>query len=68
LKKLGKNWAVSKQAAQKFDKERINLRKLNEQEVWKQYQFEMSTRFVALGNLSNKEDTNRVWENIKERI
>ena len=29
---------VSKQAAQKFDVERFNLRKLNELEVRKQYQ------------------------------
>jgi len=29
--------AVSKQAAQKFDEERLNLRKLNKLEVRKQY-------------------------------
>jgi hypothetical protein len=36
-------WAVIKQAAQKFDGERFNLRKLNELEVWKQYQSEIAT-------------------------
>jgi len=36
--------AVSKQAAQKFDGERFNLRKLNELEVMKQYQIETTNR------------------------
>jgi hypothetical protein len=36
--KVRKRLAVSKQAAQKFDVERFNLRKLNELEVRKQYQ------------------------------
>jgi len=35
--------AVSKQAAQSFDGERFNLRKLNELEVRKQYQIEIKT-------------------------
>jgi len=34
--KVRERLAVSKQAAQKFDGERFNLRKLNEQEVRKQ--------------------------------
>jgi hypothetical protein len=37
--------AVSKQAAQRFDGERFNLRRLNELEVRKQYQIEISNRF-----------------------
>ena len=40
---------VSKQAAQKFDGERFNLRKLNEVEVRKQYEIETTFRFAALG-------------------
>jgi len=60
--------AVSKQTAQKFDGERFNLRKLNELEVRKQYQIEITNRFAALGNLNDKEDVNRAWENIKENI
>jgi len=35
--KVRERLAVSKQAAQKFDGERFNLRKLNEKEVRKQY-------------------------------
>ena len=48
--------AVSKQAAQKFNGERFNLRKLNELEVGKRYQIEISNRFAALENLSDSED------------
>ena len=66
--KVRERLAISKQAAQKFDEERINIRKLNKQELRKQHQFEMSNRFAALENLSDSEDINRLWENIKERI
>ena len=44
-------WAVSKQAAQKLYGERFNLRKLNDLEVWKQYQIEITEIFAALENL-----------------
>jgi len=64
--KVRERLAVSKQAAQKFDGERFNPRKLNELEVIKQYQIEMSNRFAALENLSDNKDINRAWENIKE--
>jgi hypothetical protein len=40
--------AVSKQASQKFDAERFNLRQLSEMEVRKQYQIKISIRFAAL--------------------
>jgi len=60
--------AVSKQEAQKFDGERFNRRKLNEREVRKQYQIEVTNRFAALRNLSDDEGINMVWENIKENI
>ena len=59
---------VSNQAAQNFDGERFNLGKLNGMEVTKQYQIEITNRFAALGNISDKEDINRGWENIKENI
>ena len=45
--------AVSKQAAQKFDGKRFNLRKLYELEVRKQYQMEIPNRFAALEKLSD---------------
>ena len=44
-------WAVIKQAAQNLCGERFNVRKLNELEVWKQYQIEITDRFAALENL-----------------
>ena len=64
--KVRKILTVSKQAAQKLDGERFNLRTLNELEVRKQYQTEISNSFANLGNLSNGEDIKRVWENVKE--
>jgi hypothetical protein len=48
--------------------ESFNLRKLNETEFRKYYQIESSNRFVALENLSNPEEVNIVWENIKHNI
>ena len=60
--------AVSKQAAQRFDEERFNLRKLSELEVRKQYQIEITNMFAALENLNDDEDIKRAWENIKENI
>ena len=57
-------FAVNKQAAQKFYVERFNLRKLNELEVRKQYQIEISKSFATLENLSEGQDINRDWENV----
>jgi len=59
--------AVSKQAAQKFEGESFNLRKINELEFRKQYKIEISNRFEVLENLSESEEINRTRENIKER-
>jgi len=56
LQKFGDRLAVSKQAVQKFDGKRFNLRKLNE--------FEITNRFAALDDLSDDKDINRAWENI----
>ena len=66
--KLRERIAVRKQAAQKFDGERFNLRKLNKLEVKEKYQIETTNRFAALENLNVDEDINRAWENIKENI
>jgi len=52
LQNLEKKMAVGKQATQKFDAERFNLRKLNEQlEVRKQFQIKISNRFCSFGEL-----------------
>ena len=66
--KVRERLAVSKQAAQELDGERFNLRKLKDLEVKKQYQIEITNKFAALENLSDNEDINRAWENIKENI
>ena len=60
--------AVGKQAAQRFDRQRFNLRKLNELEVREQYQIEITNRFAALENLNDDEEVNRTWGNINENI
>ena len=65
--KVREGLAVSKHAAQKLDGERFNLRKLKDLEVKKQ-QIEITNRFSALGNISDDEDINRAWKNIKENI
>jgi len=60
--------AVGKYAAQRFDRQRFNLRKLNEPEVREHYQIKITNRFAALENVNNDEDVNRTWEHIKENI
>jgi hypothetical protein len=57
--KVRERLAVRKQAAQKFDGEKFNLRKLDDVEVRKQYRIEITNRFAALANVSDDEDINR---------
>ena len=59
---------MSKQAAQKFDVKILNLRKLNELEVVKQYWNKVSKSFASLENLNDSKDINKDWENITENI
>jgi len=66
LAKVRERLTVSKHAAQKFDADRFNLRKINELQVWKQYQIKNLKKLAALENLIDSEDINRAWENIKE--
>jgi hypothetical protein len=66
--KVSERLAVRKHAAQKFDGERFNPRKLKELEVKEKYQIEITNRFAALENLGVDEDVNRAWENIKGNI
>ena len=66
--KVRERLEVDKQAAQKIDGERFNLRKLNQLEVRKQYHFEITNNFAALENLSDGEDINVIWENIKKTL
>ena len=66
--KVRERLAVRKQVAQDVVGERFNLGKLNELEVRKRYQIEITKRFAALGNVENDGDINRAWEDIKESI
>jgi len=59
--------SVNKQAAHKFYVERLNSRKLNELEVRKKCQIEISNSFESLENLNDREDIHMAWENIKEK-
>jgi hypothetical protein len=54
--KVRERLAVIKQAAQKFDAEGFNLKKLSDLEVRKQYQIKISNKFAALENLNVSED------------
>jgi hypothetical protein len=57
--KVRERLAVRKQAEQKFEGEKFNLRKLDDLKVRKQYQIEITNRFAALKNVSDDEDINR---------
>ena len=46
----------------------ILMRKLKDLEFKKQYQFEITNTFAALGSIRDGGDINRAWENIKEYI
>jgi hypothetical protein len=46
----------------------FHLRKINELEFRKQYQIKISKIFAAVENLSDREDINGAWENIKENV
>ena len=47
IAKVREGMTISKQAAQKFNGERFNLKKLNELEIKKQYQIEITNRFAG---------------------
>ena len=66
--KVRERLAVGKQAAQRLDRQRFNPSKLNDLEVRKEYQIDITNRCAALENLNKDEDVNRTWENIKENI
>ena len=59
---------MGKQGTQRLDRHRFNLSKLNELEVRKQYQIEITNRFAALETLNEDEDVNKISGNIKHNI
>jgi len=66
IAKVTEKLTVNKQTAQKFDVEKFNLRNRREREVTEQHQIKISNRFAALEKLSDSDDINRAWENVKE--
>ena len=68
IAKVRERLTVGKPAAQRFDWQQFNLRKLNEPEVREQYQIEITNRFAALENLNDDKDIDKTWENIKKNI
>jgi hypothetical protein len=60
--------SVSKQAGQKFDLERFDLKQLDDVEVKEKYQIEISNMFAALESLDESFDINNAWESIRENI
>ena len=54
--KVREKQALIKQAAQDFDVERLNIRKLSELEVRKQCQIKISNKFAASETLNHSED------------
>ena len=52
LKKFPAFYVTRRQTAQKTDVESFNLKKLSEVEVRKQFQIELSTRFIVLEDLN----------------
>jgi len=57
--KVRERLAVSKQAPQRFDVERFNLKKLSDLEVRKQYQIKICKGSAALENLSDSQDVHK---------
>ena len=51
-----------------MDGERFNLGKLNEPEVRKEYEIEISNRLAALEDIDDSDDISRAWETIKKNI
>ena len=56
IAKVWESLAVGKQAAKRFNRQRFNLRNLNEPDVREQYQIEITNRFAPLENLKNDGD------------
>ena len=64
IAKVRERLAVGKEAAQSFDREIFNLRKLNEPEVREHYQIEITNRFAALESVNDEEEVIRTLKRI----
>jgi hypothetical protein len=65
IAKVRKRLSVKKQEALNSNMERFNLKQLNEMEVKKEYQIDISNRFVALGNLNDNKNKKGLGKTLK---
>jgi len=63
--KFSKTLSVSKQTAQKFGIQKLNLKKPSEVEFREQHHNKIPNRLAALENFNDSEDINTTWENTK---
>jgi hypothetical protein len=68
MAKLRERISVSKQARQKYDLERFDLKKPDDVEVKEKYQLEISNRYTTLESFNESFDINNAWESIRENI
>jgi len=68
IAKLRERLAVGKQAAQRLDRHRFNLSKLNEVKFRKQNQIVITSRFAGFEIYNGDEDVSGIWGNIKHNI
>jgi hypothetical protein len=66
--KVRERLAVNKQRSQRFDMEKFNLKKLNEEGGKGQFHVDVSNRFAALEDLDTDVEINSAWEKIRENI
>jgi hypothetical protein len=66
--KGGERLTVNKQRSHRYQRERFNLKKLNEVEGKEQYRVEVSNRFADLDDLDTDVEINSAWETIRENI
>jgi hypothetical protein len=66
--KLRDKISVSKRARQNFGLQRLDLKKLEDVEVQKKYQVEISNTFASLESLDESFDINNAWESIRQNI
>jgi hypothetical protein len=66
--KVRETLAVIKHRSHRFRVDRLNIKKLNEEERKGQYLLEVSNRFAALEDLDGEVEINSSWEMTRENI
>jgi hypothetical protein len=60
--------SVNKQSSQRFQRERFNLKKLDEVEGKQQFRVKVSNKLAALEDFDTEVEINGAWETIRENI